>query len=197
MDSRLGPELDFWRREIEKYPGQDYTAVRASNIRGLMDIWPEIPGLNGTGLDLGCSPVSVFEQSGLDMYAVDPLLEEYRKIYTPPNPTVKYVPGHQDDGKILFPNGNFHFVFCINVIDHTPHHRELIAEIKRVLQPGGLLYFMVNFDEVLMPPNHVKLWSQRVVEEEMCGFFPLRLLTQWNAEYQKFMFWGKFKKGGD
>jgi len=194
MDSRLEPELDFWRREIEKYPGQDYAAVRASNIQGLVDIWPEILGLEGRGLDLGCSPVSVFENSGLDVYAVDPLLEEYQKIYTPSKPTVKYIPGHKDDGKILFANGYFDYVFCINVIDHTPHWLDLICEIKRVLAPGGLLYFMVNFDEVLMPPNHTKLWNYRIMEQEFIGFFPQQLRTQWNEEYQKYMFWGKFRR---
>jgi len=197
MDTRLSPELDYWHREVDKYAGQDYATIRASNLSGLLTWWPEIPDLRGCGLDVGCSPVSVFEQSGLDMYAVDPLMEEYQKLYKPEKPTVKYVLGHKDDGKLQFHDKIFDFVFCINVIDHTPHYQSLIAEIARVLEPTGLLYFMVNFDKVLMPPNHVKLWSQSVVTEELSGFFLLKGVTVWNEQYQKYMYWGKYKNGGE
>jgi len=32
------------------------------------------------------------------------------------------------------------------------------------------------------------------MEQEFIGFFPQQLRTQWNEEYQKYMFWGKFRR---
>lgn len=193
--SALEAELDFWRREIEKYKGEDYAAIRASGIKGLVEMWPEIAGLEGVALDLGCSPVSVFEgiHDGLRMYAIDPLLEEYQKLYAPEAPTVRYIRGHKDDGRILFSNGFFDFIFCVNVIDHTTHHASLLDEVKRVLKPGGLLFLMVNFDEVLTPPNHVKLWTHDVVRWNLQHFFLLREVVVWNEEFQKYLYWGKWR----
>ena len=199
----MDAELEFWKREIEKYPGEDYAAIRASGIKGLLAMWPEIVALEGQGLDLGCSPVSVFEDchDGLRMYAIDPLLEEYQKLYVPETPTVRYIGGHEDDGRILFSNGFFDFIFCVNVIDHTHYYGNLLGEMKRVLKPGGLLFFMVNFDEVLNPPNHVKLWTHDVVRwnlqrSSVHPFFLLRETVVWNQLFQKYMYWGKWRNGG-
>jgi len=154
------------------------------------------------GLDLGCGPTCIFEGSclaGMDldqmMYAVDPLMEEYQKLYTPAKPTVQYVTGYADGGLLPFANGFFDYIFCINVIDHTKLHGKLLHEIRRVLKVHGVFYFMVNFDYVLNPPNHVKLWDWETVQDETGNlFFPERQTVVWEPENQRYSYWGKFVK---
>lgn len=197
MLDRLEPELLFWKNDIAKYPGEDYGAIRASNYIRLLESWPEMANIEGRGLDLGCGPVSMFENSGLDMYACDPLMEQYQQLYHIEKPNVKYVLGHKDDGSLPFINGFFDFVVCVNVIDHTPHHKKLLTEIARVLRSDGWLYLMVNFDNELLTPNHAMLWNASVVAEELSSFFCLLQITVWNAEHQKYMYWGKYRNGGE
>jgi len=43
-----------------------------------------------------------------------------------------------------FPDASFDVVLCDNVVDHAEDPRGIIAEIARVLAPGGCLYFTVN-----------------------------------------------------
>jgi SAM-dependent methyltransferase len=43
-----------------------------------------------------------------------------------------------------FASGSFDLVLCDNVVDHAESPGRIVAEIARVLAPGGLLYFTVN-----------------------------------------------------
>lgn len=196
-------ELEFWTSEIEKYPGEDYGKIVTSNLEKKMEFWPEwnLP-MKGKGLDLGCGPVSIFEGSVLTdanignlMWGVDPLLEEYQKLYTPAKRTVCYIPEYRDGVRLPFVNGFFDYIFCINMIDHTEHHALILDEIWRCLKVDGVLFFMVNFDWVLTPPNHTMLWNWETVQKEVGRrMFPERQTVVYNYEHQKYAYWGKFVK---
>ena len=43
-----------------------------------------------------------------------------------------------------FADSSFDVALCDNVVDHAEDPRQIVAEIARVLRPGGLLYFTVN-----------------------------------------------------
>jgi len=43
-----------------------------------------------------------------------------------------------------FADSSFDIVLCDNVVDHAERPEAIVAEIARVLAPGGLLYFTVN-----------------------------------------------------
>jgi len=194
LNDRQQAELDFWKADYALYEGQDYAKIRASNFQRIAARFPEVISLVGNGLDVGCGPVSMFEGSGLSMMAVDPLLEEYQKIYMPAESTVLYVPKHKDDGILHFPDEFFDFLFCINVVDHTNHYRTLIVEMHRVLKPKGRLYFMVNFDDHLYMPHHTLLWGPDIVAEE---FRELHMLTnEYNiGEVGQCEYWATYEKG--
>ena len=200
-------ELAFWESEIGKYPGQDYGKIVASNLQEKMKYWPEFDDMTGNVLDLGCGPVSIFEcrvadceesegkDKGRTIYAVDPLLDEYQKIYRPQNPSVLYTTGYRDGGRLPYTNSFFDYIFCINVIDHTEHHALILDEIWRCLKVGGNLLFMVNFDWELTPPNHTMLWDWGVVQKEVSQrLFPERQTVAFNYEHQKYAYWGRFVK---
>ena len=197
MNERQIGELAFWQRDYAKYEGQDYARIRAGLFNTMLVEFPELRTLTGRGLDVGCGPTSVFEHSGLDMVAIDPLMEEYQKMYTPDISTVDYVLGHEDDGVLHFPDNEFDYIICRNVIDHTDAYMKLLYEMKRTLKPGGTLLFYVNFDKKLQPPEHFRLWRYSDIEYLMTGdmsvgFHMLRGTIVWQQEYERYVFWGVF-----
>jgi len=44
-----------------------------------------------------------------------------------------------DGARIPFPDAEFELVFCKQVLEHVAHPAPLLAEVARVLEPGGLL----------------------------------------------------------
>jgi SAM-dependent methyltransferase len=195
MDDRQKAELEFWRRDYEKYRGQDYAKVRASNLDRIRERWPDIDTLEGRGVEVGCGACSMFEGSGLEIFALDPLMEEYGKFCNRPGDGVVYVENYVDNGKLPFTNGFTDYIFCINVIDHTEHWRKLLVEMRRVLREHGLLFFQANFDWYLQEPEHTRVWTWGLVENEVCSlFFPERQTVIWDYDSQRFTYWGKFVK---
>jgi SAM-dependent methyltransferase len=64
--------------------------------------------------------------------------------------------GHQDVRvgrveQLPFADGTFDVVTCLDVIEHTPDDRASLAELRRVVRPGGLLLVTV--------PAYQGLWS--------------------------------------
>jgi SAM-dependent methyltransferase len=47
--------------------------------------------------------------------------------------------------RLPFADASFDIVLCDNVVDHAESPAEIVRELSRVLAPGGLLYFTVNF----------------------------------------------------
>jgi SAM-dependent methyltransferase len=73
---------------------------------------------------------------------VDPLAAQYRPLF----PLWQgRAPTLAAAGEWLpFAAGAFDVVLCDNVIDHAERPAAIVAELARVLAPGGLLYFNVN-----------------------------------------------------
>ena len=73
---------------------------------------------------------------------VDPLAVHYAGLF----PTwQRNVPTVAAVGERLpFADGTFDVVLCDNVVDHAERPAAIVAELARLLVPGGLLYFTVN-----------------------------------------------------
>jgi SAM-dependent methyltransferase len=85
-------------------------------------------------LDVGCGISTVLEFVRGRRYGVDPLADRYRTIYEYPEDLhIQRAYGES----LPFSDNAFDVVFCSNCIDHTESPMRLVAEVDRVLRPGG------------------------------------------------------------
>jgi SAM-dependent methyltransferase len=183
-------ELEFWKEWMEK---PDYPYIRHCDFQDKTR-WFDIPHPR-RGLDLGCGPDSVFESCHFahNVTACDRLIEVYQR--SPLRNRCLY--SEQDAENLTFAAGEFDWVFCVNMIDHTPDPLKVLSEIHRVLKPEGHLFFEVHFDPALYAP-HYSLWNETVVQ---VAFQPnrwalLRKVMNWEPQWSKYTYWATFLKVG-
>jgi SAM-dependent methyltransferase len=87
-------------------------------------------------LDLGCGPGyygRALQRAGATVVSVDLDADNLRanSALAPPRPL------ESDATRLPFPQATFDGVFCSNMLEHTPRPEGVIAEIARVLRPGG------------------------------------------------------------
>lgn len=198
--NRTAAELDFWRGWMQR---PDYIQIRKQDYEDKTKFFrPEIDeclAANKLGLDLGCGPESVFEHA--------PVVEPYRRVIPvdalagqyAPSPLLNttklmYKPVPMNAEALDMPNECIDWVFCINMIDHTPDHSKALKEIHRVLVPGGYFFFEVHFDPSLFAP-HYSLWNEETVQREVDTLFTKqRDFKDWHPEWNKYLYWGLYKK---
>ncbi|WP_253260462.1 class I SAM-dependent methyltransferase [Moorella sp. E308F] len=71
---------------------------------------------------------------------------------------VRAVSGRAEE--LPYPDGHFDAVCMFDVLEHLPDDGTALAEARRVLRPGGLLFASV--------PLHPRLWS---AHDEACGHY--------------------------
>ncbi len=156
MENKAKFELEFW---VNLSKSIDLNTLRSIEDTWKIDNFPELRDRKGKGLDLGSGPLSVFEGSKNNIIAVDPLMDEYNKICEKSS-NIKYL---KADGENLpFKDKEFDYVYCCNVIDHTPNPEKMVNEMKRLAKDK--IYFQVNFDYDLSP-CHYGLWNEQIVDK--------------------------------
>jgi len=135
---------DLLAEFVTRYPAQPATAFfRAIEISELASSMRDAEGL---GLDLGCGDGILtdilFKRIGKRPHLVgvdpDPLETDAAKAYD------FYERIHTCGGaEIPEPDGKFDYVFSNSVLEHIPDLVSVIAEVSRVLRPGGKFYFTV------------------------------------------------------
>lgn len=92
-------------------------------------------------LDVGCGISSVLHFVEGERYGIDPLADEYKKLYSYPDG----INVQKADGENLpFADAYFDVVFCSNVLDHVTDPVQTIDGILRVLKPGGYFVFTIE-----------------------------------------------------
>lgn len=184
MNSHEITEVQFWRDLFLSKP--DYRAYRRGELDDKTKYFSNFKDQKGRGLDLGCGLISVLEDCGKDFIAGDPLMDMYQDIVS--------FNGIELDGEDLdFEDNTFDWVFCVNVIDHTPNPHNMSDEIFRVLKPGGVLYFEVNFDDVL-GPAHYEIWSMEKVAEVMKQFKLKKYYLDRNEDDKQYLYHAEYIK---
>lgn len=104
-------------------------------------------------LDIGCGPRGSLEwaSSAAERVGLDPLVDAYRELGID-DQQMTYVEAPAES--IPFGDGHFDVVSSFNSLDHVDDLDATIAEIKRVLRPGGtfLLITDVNHDPTPTEP---------------------------------------------
>lgn len=151
-------ELDFWRkwRDLPAYRGLDLEKYWAGE-RTRFDL-PADFFAGRRVLDVGCGPVGLVHflpEAGLRV-RLDPLLTEYRERLPLAEPQLSVAA----QGEALPLAGNSMDVcICFNALDHMREPAAAVAEMRRVLRPGGTLLVMVHdFPAWVLP----LLWPDRL-----------------------------------
>lgn len=130
---------------------QDYLAFQAYQARWLIDYLAEhdvaLSGRRLLDLGSGVGGYSLeFARAGARVITVDlmqPLRAEAQDL------SVKQVRG--DALRVPLKTASCDIVFCASLIEHVRYPEQLLAEIERVLKPGGQAY--VSFPPYYSPPG--------------------------------------------
>lgn len=122
----------LWRREKQD-PAPFYEALAAETAEGLEHRYG--PLRDQTIVDLGCGPgfyTRPLRALGARVVPVDNDPDEMCLAGGPPEAALL-----ADAGDLPFGGNSVDGVFCSNLLEHTPAVEPVVAEIERVLRPGG------------------------------------------------------------
>lgn len=122
-------------------------------------------------LDVGCGPTGIaYFLKASAAFGLDPLARQYEKWNGHWGKRVELICGCGED--IPLKSDSIDAVFCVNCIDHTLHPGAVLAELARVLKPGGLLVFHVDLDSPLRKLH-------KVIRKPCGTMHPHSLTYQW------------------
>ena len=94
-----------------------------------------------------------------------------------------------DSMNLAFRSNQFDLVICAQVYEHVPSASRLLAEINRVLRPGGICYFAAGNRLRLIEP-HYNLPFLSVMPRALAHKY-MRLTGKGDTYYEKhFSYWG-------
>ncbi|HEY8549648.1 MAG TPA: methyltransferase domain-containing protein [Vicinamibacterales bacterium] len=116
----------------------------------------ELIGSEGPVLDVGCGSSRIIGALPRGSIGLDVLQRKLRYARKFGRALV-----HGSGFNLPFPDGTFPVVLCSQVIEHVPKESPILAELCRVLAPGGRL--------VLGTPDYAR--PEWVITEKLYGFF--------------------------
>jgi ubiquinone/menaquinone biosynthesis C-methylase UbiE len=132
------------------------TYILERKIGAMLSALPP-PNMEARGLDLGCGHgwyASELARRGYRMHGVDPSQGQIAQAAQHCQAQRTHVELATYDGSHLpYPDAHFDFAYSINVLHHVPTpeaQRALLAEVMRVLKPGGsFLLHEMNVENAL------------------------------------------------
>lgn len=139
--SKQDHEFQWWldhKKRVGEFSYQNYPHFYTTHFGLTTDSYA-----NKRVLDIGCGPMGSLEWAtmALERVGLDPLADSYRKLGTDKH-QMKYVSCGSEN--IPFPDGHFDIVTSFNSLDHVDDLTKTIAEICRVVRPGGGLFLLIT-----------------------------------------------------
>jgi ubiquinone/menaquinone biosynthesis C-methylase UbiE len=151
-------ELAFWRRweTLAPYAGLDLSKYWQEEIAHFGANWESFRGLRM--LDVGCGPLGLihFADQAAERIRLDPLLTQYERK---PPLTGAQLSLSAVGESIPLSAGSVDLVVCFNSLDHMRDPSSAIAEMARVLRPGGRALFMIHTFPAWLRPLY---WADRL-----------------------------------
>jgi SAM-dependent methyltransferase len=156
----------------------------------IIDYFEKLLPARGRLLDFACGAGYFFEQAqqrGWDAHGTD--IGEWTKEAARARGLANLHVGRLAD--LSFPTHHFDLVYASQVLEHLPEPKADLAEIHRILRPGGLLYvdvpnfrtlpIMLRKDDFIlnMPPQHINYFTPRTLRALLrtAGFSDVRLAS--------------------
>ena len=151
---------------VESRFADSLAAVIAANAKDgatLLDI-----GSGYGAFVLACRRFGI-DATGLELAAFEVDIARERLLHTEPRADPDAVFRGGDGGRLSFADGAFEIVTLLNVLEHVPDYRQVLAEAARVLRPGGKLFVIC--------PNYAALRIEAHYHVPWLPFFPRRLAS--------------------
>jgi SAM-dependent methyltransferase len=143
----LARQLEHQAEKAAALRGRDDAVIAALALRWdrvrrrIKRVKPELDDPRMLEVGSGAHGI-LFGSGSARAVGVDPLAAEYKRLFPAWQGAMPTIAA---SGEALpFGDGSFDVVVCDNVVDHAGRPPVILAELARVLAPGGILYFTVN-----------------------------------------------------
>jgi ubiquinone/menaquinone biosynthesis C-methylase UbiE len=129
-------------------------------------------------LDIGCGPRGSLEWANEAdrRVGLDPLADDYRALGTDVH-RMEYIAGGSE--QMPFADAEFDVVTSINSLDHVDDLSRTVAEIKRVMRPGGHFVLAVEV-------GHDPTWTEpQSLSWDVCALFEPEFELIEQEEYER------------
>ena len=144
-------ELNFWKNiSGNKWRGFSPYEWRIAHIHfkqySLMYINRSIANLeNKVVIEVGCGPAGIIPYlHNATAIGVDPIINEYKKIWDLSNDKVEYICSEIETFKT---DVQADVIICWNVLDHVSDIELATKKLFDILKPDGELWFMINLED--------------------------------------------------
>jgi SAM-dependent methyltransferase len=143
----LRRQLDYQQRKAATLAGREPGQIAAmmahsAAVRAKLEQVRPIPA-DARILEVGSGAHGlIFCFGATDGVGIDPLADHYAALFPAWQGRARTIAAYGE--ALPFDDAQFDLVLCDNVVDHAERPDRIVAEMARVLKPGGLLYFTVN-----------------------------------------------------
>jgi SAM-dependent methyltransferase len=143
----LERQLDYQQKKSQHLKGREQDVIAAmqrssTRVRDLLETFQPIAE-DARVIEVGSGAHGlIFCFGAKHGVGVDPLAVSYRSLFPRWQNSATTIAAFGE--QLPFANASFDVVLCDNVVDHAESPKQIIAELVRILKPGGLLYFTVN-----------------------------------------------------
>jgi ubiquinone/menaquinone biosynthesis C-methylase UbiE len=139
--SKYVHEYMYWRKQVDNYgplKNDHYEEIFTTLFEVEKSFYDDLKIL-----DMGCGPRGSLEwaDNAAQRVGLDPLAEAYQFLINGSH-AMEYTPDFAES--ISFDDNHFDILTSINSLDHVDKSDEVIAEMKRVVKPGGHIFITVE-----------------------------------------------------